>query len=216
MRSRVAVWKGVLAAIALLGSIGRAEAQVPVCAAPSPSEPYYTACAPMGRLGAARFLFDLTVDHVFKPESSQIRRRAGDVLRSLVPDDVLEKNVGFLAYLDALAPVVLAKIDTATGSVQLAVEEKNRRFEGNVELGDAPYPLTLQLPARVSGGYWRTAGVLQIAFWEGQRATVGLGAPGPTHIDAEVECLVVSTDGVRVVTTGATPDVLVRFEDCAP
>jgi hypothetical protein len=210
----MAGWGGVLVGIAMLGSAGPVHAQVPVCAAPSSSDPYYTACAPMGRLVAARALFDVTVDSVFKPASAQIRRRAGDMLRSLVAEDVLEKNKGFLGYLDALGPLTLAKIDTATGTLQLEVEEKDRRFEGSVELGDAPYPVTIRLPARLSGGYWRTPGVFQIAFWEGQRATVGLGAPGASHVDAEVECLVVSTDGVRVVTAGATPDVLVRFEGC--
>jgi hypothetical protein len=211
----MAVWGGVLVGIAMLGSAPTADAQVPVCPAPSPSEPYYTACAPTGRLVAARALFDLTVDAVFKPESAQIRRRAGDVLRSLVADDVLDKNKAFLAYLDGLGPITLAKIDTATGTIQLAVEQKDRRFDGTVELGAAPYPLTIQLPARLSGGYWRTPGVLQIAFWEGQRATIGLGPAGAGHVDAEVECLVVSTDGIRVVTAGATPDVLVRYE-CEP
>jgi len=198
----------------MLGHAAPVAAQVPICAPPSPSEPYYTACAPGGRIAAARMLFDLTVDHIFKPDSGQLLRRPVDVLRAIVSDETLEKNAGLRAYLDGLAPLTLTKIDTATGLAELTVADDARRFSGPLAVGETPVSLTIQLPPKISGGYWRTPGVLQMAFWEGQRAKVGLTMPDGRSIDAEIECLAVSTDGLRIVTAGATPDVIVRFEDC--
>lgn len=212
---RVAVWWGVVAVSTMLGHARVASAQLPVCPQPSPEEAYYTACAPGGRLLAARVLFDLAIDHVLKADSEPVKRRAGDLFRSMVSDATLEKNSELRAYLDRLDPLKLTKLDTATGLLQLAVPEEARRFTGTLDLGAEPFQLSWQLPARLAGGYWRTPGVLQIAFWEGQRATFRVTAPSGIEIEAEVDCLVISTDGIHVVTADAsTPDILVRFDEC--
>ncbi len=212
---RASVWWGTAAILAMLGHAGVASAQSPVCPQPSPEEAYYTACAPGGRLVVARMLFDLAIDHVLKSDFEPVKRRAGDVIRSLLTEETLKKNSELRAYLDRLDPLKLTKLDTTTGMLQLAVPEESRRFTGALDLGTEAYRLSWQLPARLGGGYWRSPDVLQIAFWEGQRATFSLTAPSGVEIEAEVECLVISTDGIRVVTADASvPDILVRFEEC--
>ena len=37
---------------------------------------------------------------------------------------------------------------------------------------------------------------------------------GDMDRDADVECLVISTDGIRVLTGGTTADILIRFDEC--
>jgi hypothetical protein len=200
---------------ATLARVGDARAQLPVCPQPVPAQPYYTACAPGGRLVVARLLFDLAIDHLMKADSDPLRRRAGDLLRAVVSDETIEKNEALRAYLDGLNVLTLTKLDTVTGMLQLNVADESRRFSEAINLGGDPYRLTLQLPARLSGGYWRTPDVLQIAFWEGQRARVGIAIAGGGQLEAEVDCIVISTDGIRVVTGGAdTPDILVLFDAC--
>lgn len=214
MRRRVAVW-GLVVLGAMLGHAGPAHAQLPVCPQPLPEEAYYTACAPGGRILVAQLLLDLAIDHVMKPDLPPVRRRAGDLLRAVTSDEWMEKNGALRAYLDQLEPIKLTKLDTTTGTLLLVGADEARRFSGAIAVGDLPYDLTLQLPERLSGGYWRTPDVLQIAFWEGQRATLGITIPGGGQVEAAVECLVLSTDGIRMVTSGAaTPDLLVRFDEC--
>ena len=215
MSRRVGVSWGLLAIAAVLARTDAAHAQLPVCPQPAPDQPYYTACVPGGRLLAARVLLDLAVDHDFKADRDPVRRRAADVFRSLVTDEAFESNGDLRRYLDELEPIILTKLDTATGMLQLNVTDDARTFTGDVKVGDDARNVRLQLPARLSGGYWRTPDVFQVAFWEGQRATIGLLLPAGGEITAEIECLVVSTDGIRAVTTGETPDLLVRFDDCA-
>jgi hypothetical protein len=97
---------------------------------------------------------------------------------------------------------------------ELVTPEEQRSFASSHEAGSKKYELAVRLPAKLAGGYWRTPGALQIAFWEKQRASFSLSAPGTERVEAEVECVAVSADGIRMVTTGTTPDVLVRFEEC--
>ncbi len=215
MSRRVGVSWGLLVIAAVLAPADAAHAQLPVCPQPPPDQTYYTACVPGGRLLAARVLLDLAVDHDFKADSDPVLRRAGDVFRSLVAKDDVESNGDLRRYLDQLEPIKLTKLDTATGMLQLNVPDDARTFAGDVKVGDDAHTVRLQLPARLSGGYWRTPDVFQIAFWEGQRATIALRIPSGPEITAEIECLVVSSDGIRAVTTGDTPDLLVRFDDCA-
>ena len=216
MRRRGAVWGWVGATAAIAAHAGVAHAQLPVCPQPSPEAAYYTACAPLGRILVARLLYDLAIDHLLKSDLDPVRRRLGDLLRAFVNGEVLEKNDALRRYLDRLEPLRLVKLDTTTGTLQLDVAEEERRFTGTFAFAEGTSPdISWELPARLAGGYWRTPAVLQVAFWEGQRATFRVAAPNGDALAAEVECLVVSTDGVRIVTGGtSTPDVLVRFEGC--
>jgi hypothetical protein len=214
MRRGVVVWGWIALASTGIGLVTTAHAQMPVCAPPAPHEPYYTACAPAGRFAVTRLLYDLAIDHLLKPSTDGVTRRAGDLLRSMLSIESLEKNAALRDYFDQLDLLKLTKLDTVTGTFEWKFPEEDRRFRGGVDAGLGPVTVGWDVPARLVGGYWRTPGVLQIAFWRGDRATIRIGAPSG-EVVAEVECLVVSTDGIRAVTSGAdTPDLLVRFDEC--
>jgi hypothetical protein len=214
MQRRVAVW-GAALAVATFAQAGVARAQLPVCPQPSPDQTYYTACSPSGRYIATRLLFDLAIDHVMKADTDLVGRRVGDLLRASMSKETLEKNDTLRSYVDGLDVLKLSRIDIATGTLLLDVAAESRRFAGTIDVGTSPVKVAWDLPERLAGGYWRTPSVLQIAFWEGKRARIDLGLPGG-ELKAEIECLAISIDGIRIVTSGSdTPDILVRFEECA-
>lgn len=214
MRRRVVVWGGVGLLAATLTQPPAVRAQLPVCPQPSPSTSYHAVCAAGGRLLAARLLSDLSIDHLFKADSDPVRRRFGDLLRSAVSKDTLEANGALADALDRFEPITLTKLDTTTGTLQLLVDEEDRRFSGAVEGKASRATVSWELPARLAGGYWRTPATVQVAFWEGQRPRLAVETAA-ARLSAEIECVAVSTDGVRIVTSGAdTPDVLVQFDAC--
>ena len=213
MRSRLAACVAMISAT--VGATSLAYAQAPVCPQPVPADPYYSACVAGGRIPAARLLFDLAIDHVMKGDYDPVYRRPSDVFRILAVKEVREKNEPLIDFLDRLGLIMLTKLDTTTGTVRLDVDGDARRFDGTIDVRASPTPFTLQLPERLAGGYWRTPTVLQVAFWEGQRATLGIVVPGGVRVETEIECLVMSTDGIRVVTGGSgIPDLAVRFDEC--
>ena len=190
-----------------------AAAQQPICAEPSPDKTYYTACTPGGRIIATRLLWDLTVDHVLKPEP--FSRHAINLFEFMVRKTTRESNGDLEEYLRHLEPAKFTRLETATGLVKMSVPETARTFASTVQLGDDRYDVSWRLPTTIAGGYWRTPGVLQIAFWEGSRATVSIKAPNGVAIDADVACLVLSPDGLRILTASkSAPDVLVQFASC--
>lgn len=205
----------MLAAALVSSHSSSALGQSPVCAPPSPADQYYTACVSGGRFLAARLLFELAVDHQMKSDTDPVLRRADDLLRTAVSKEVRERNGALLEYLGKLAPLTFSKLDTTTGNFELVVTEDLRRFDGPVDVDTDRTEIAWQLPARLVGGYWRTPAALQIAFWEGRRAHVAIPILGGTDLEADIECIAVSTDGIRIVTHGSdTPDLLVRFDEC--
>ncbi len=208
------VWGGAAIALATLAQAGVAHAQLPVCPQPSPDQAYYTACSPAGRYIATRLLFDLAIDHVMKADTDLVGRRIGDLLRASMSSETLDKNDALRSYVDRLDVLKLSRIDIATGTLLLNVAAESRRFAGTIDVGTSPVTVSWELPERLAGGYWRTPSVLQVAFWEGQRARFDIGLPSG-ELKAEVECLAISIDGIRIVTSGGdTPDILVRFDEC--
>jgi|GEM_PF-1999193 len=199
----------------MVGWPGAASAQLPVCAPPEPQAPYYAACLPTGRFLVASFLTSFAIDQLLRADTTPFVRRPREVLESVSTEDLLKKNAALVDYLGKLKPLEFSRLDTSTGLAAMNTAEETRSFETVIEVGDVPYKVSLKLPARIEGGYWRTPGVLQLAFWENHRATLAIEAPNGIEIDAQVECLVVSTDGIRVLTAGpSVPDLLVRFGEC--
>lgn len=206
-RCLVAVWLALM-----WPTVGAA--QQPVCAPPAPDKPYYTACLPEGRIGALRFLSEVTVDHVLK--SDVFQHRAIDVFRAAATRQMQDKNPVLEDYFGRLQPAKLTRIDTCTGTLEMSVDEDERTFASTIEIDDERYDVSWHLPARIAGGYWRTPGVFQIAFWAGNRMNAVIKAPNGTEIAAEIGCVVVSGDGVRIVTVDdAVPDVIVAFAGCS-
>ncbi|MFN2375934.1 MAG: hypothetical protein ABR538_05310 [Candidatus Binatia bacterium] len=201
-----------LAAVLLLADV--ASAQLPVCPQPEPGRPVYSMCAPGGRFVVVPLLTNLAVDQLFRVGTGPIRREPQAVFTAAVSEETRERNSPLVDYLGRLGALELTPIDTAGGTLRMDVAEDDRSFTTGLETGGGQVRLELELPERIEGGYWRTPGVLQMAFWKGARAKFRTTASG-TEVAAEIECVVVSTDGIRLVTTGVeAPDILVGYDPC--
>jgi len=210
--------KGASRAAAILSIVGWAGvsvAQLPVCAQPEPDQPAYTACLPGGRFVVVPLLTNLAIDQLMKADGTPIKRDGHELFQSMASEESREKNAALGEYLDRLEPLKLTRIDTSTGTLRLDVADEERSFSTTVVVGDAEHRLGLELPARLEGGYWRTPGVLQMAFWKGQRVSLTSKTTSGSEFSAEIECVSVSADGIRIVTSGpSVPDILVGFDPC--
>jgi hypothetical protein len=196
--------------LAILGHTRRASAQMPVCGHPDPAVPVYGACIPRGRFAVVPFLTSLSVDQLLKGDGGAVTRSPHVVFETVASEELAEANPSLHDYLRRLDAIQFNRLDTATGTVRLDVDESERRFSGDVTIADVRHELTVDLPSRVEAGYWRTPGVLQLAFWKDQRPSFRVSS-----MSAEIECLVIAGDGIRIVTSGNdAPDVLVRFDGC--
>lgn len=212
---RMARWCASLPVCAIIGSASIAAAQLPVCPQPEADAPYYSACLPSGRFLVASVLTSFAIDQLLRADTAPFVRRPREILESVSTEALLEKNAALVDYLGRLEPLKFSRLDTSTGLVALGANDEVRSFDAVIDVDTVPYSVSVQLPERVEGGYWRTPGVLQVAFWEGHRATLALTTPGGIDMQAQIDCLVVSTDGIRVLTAGSsTPDLLVRFGEC--
>jgi hypothetical protein len=208
-------WWKALPIVAVIVTASRTEAQLPVCPQPEPDRPVYELCAPGARFVIAPILANLAIDVTIRGEGGPILREPRALFRSIASRTTQEKNPALDEFLDHLPPVKLTKLDTATGTLRLDVGEDERTFHSTIVVGESSTELSLSLPERIEGGYWRTPGVLQMAFWKGQRVGLHVDVGGVGQLDAEIECTVISGDGIRLVTSGDdVPDVLVRFDGC--
>lgn len=207
--------KTAIAALALVGTSGVAVAQMPVCPDPDPKAPVWSICAPAGRYVTIAFLSNLAIDQLLRGDSGALEREPRKVFESVVDGDTFEQQETLANWLGTLKPLRLTRLDTATGTFVLDTEEDRRKFASPLEVAGLPHDVSVGLPARLEGGYWRTPGVLQMAFWKEHRARVSVKSPAAGTFEAEIECAVVSADGVRLVTAGEeTADVLLGFGPC--
>jgi hypothetical protein len=150
-----------------------------------------------------------------KSDTDPVLRRPSDLLRMVASKDARDRNGALTTYVDKFESFAFTKLDTTTGNLALPVSDDLRYFEGTIDLGSDQIAVSWQLPNRVAGGYWRTPDVLQIAFWESHRPRLWIPIPNSGRTELIVECIVISTDSIRIVTGGSeTPDVLVRFDGC--
>jgi hypothetical protein len=212
---RLIRWWNAAAMVAVVVWSEAAAAQLPVCPQPEPDQPVYTACVPGGRFLVVPFLSSFAIDHLIRAEGGPITRDPRALFLSMATADVQAKNPDLGEYVARLAPIQFRRFDTSTGSIAVDIGEHERSFATAIEVKGLRYGFELGLPARIEGGYWRTPAVLEMAFWQGQRATFKVTGPDETKYTGEIECFVVSADGLRLVTPGpATPDLLVRFDPC--
>jgi hypothetical protein len=201
--------------VSVAGWIGDARAQLPVCPQPEADKPVYTACLPGGRFLVVPLLANLTIDQLLKADGGPIKLNAHSLFASMASKETVQKNSELTRYLERLDPLLLTRIDTSTGTLKLDLSEEQRSFSGTVTIGESELHAGLQLPARIEGGYWRTPGVVQVAFWKGQRASITTRTVSGAEIKAEIECLVVSADGIRLIPVdSSTPSILVEFGPC--
>ena len=174
----------------------------------------YTGCLAGGRYLIAPFLSDLTVDLLLRSEGTVVSREPRSLFASMATADTIKSNKALTDYLAGLPALRLNRLDTASGSLRMDLAQEQRSFSSQFEAGENSWQLRIELPERIEGGYWRTPGVLQMAFWKGRRASFVVPGPDGSEISAELECLVVSTDGIRLVTAGSTPDILIGYDQC--
>jgi len=190
-------------------------AQRPVCPQPSPADVYYTVCLEGGQLMTAKMLADFSIDHLFKAPSSPFTRYPLQVLRMFDVAKVIRDDDAIVKYLEHLEPVTFTRLDTATGVLQATVPSEARVLASAIEVSGDRYRLRWRLPPRLAGGYWRTPAVLQMVFWEGSRVALRVRSTRGLSFDAEIACVVVSTDGIRAVTADPrVPNLLVVFDQC--
>lgn len=176
----------------------------------------FTACLPGGRFLIAPMLSSLAVDVLLRGEPGPIKREPRAVFKSMASKDVVEANASLADWLGRLPALELSRLDVSTGTLKMHIDEENRKFEATIEARGIPYTVGIELPSRLEGGYWRTPGVLQMAFWKDQRAVFkATGQLVGDVVGGEVECVVIASDGVRLVTTGSdVPDILLRTDAC--
>lgn len=205
----------VLAFLVLAGWSGVATAQMPVCPQPDPVAPVWSVCSPTGRYLAISFLSNLTIDQLLRADGKPIERRPRDVFESVVDGDTLAAQSVLVDWLGGLGSLKFSRMDTATGTLAMDTPQERRNFSSTLPVGGLGYDVTIDVPERIEGGYWRTPGVLQMAFWKDRRAKVGVKTPFAGTFEGEIDCAVVSADGIRLMTAGeGTPDVLVGFGPC--
>lgn len=205
----------MLVCLVLAGWSGAASAQMPVCPQPDPAAPVWSACSPTGRFLAISFLSNLTIDQLLRYDGRPIERRPRDLFESVVDGDTLASHAALADWLGELGALRLTRLDTATGTLDMETAEDHRVFSSTLTVGGLGYEARFEMPAKVEGGYWRTPGVLQMVFWKDRRAKFRVETPAAGTVEGEIECAVVSADGIRLVTAGeGTPDVLVGFGPC--
>lgn len=203
-----------LAATAFLLGATAARAQRPVCAPLGPAEAVQPVCAPFSLFPAVRFVADFTVDHLFKPAPPAVQRTVLETGQLFAAKQIGD-NPALQSFLAALAPVRFLQLDRTTGTVLADFHSSPREFEGPVAGVEDEATLTLRMPGKLQGGYWRAPDVLQIAFWEHARVALHIAYSGRRVFDAEVECVALSPDGLLVrFTPSQLAPVLVRFREC--
>lgn len=208
-----------LAIVAALGvpfSLGEAGAESPVCAPPSPQAEYRIACLPGGRFWIGRLLAEFTLDHQFRVSTQPISR---DLEKLAPPTNDEEVAASLDAWFDSRwGDVTFAPLDRSSGTFVGQQQEDAPVDAWETPIGSDGGSLRLSAPARIEGAYWRTPGVVELAFWKDAQPRLHWSSTSsPAALDDEIACLSVSLDSVRIETADAgTPDLLVLFADCPP
>lgn len=203
-----------LLASALVFHASTACAQRQVCAPPATGENVVGVCQPFALFPVVRFLADFSVDHHFKPAPPPFERSLLQLLQPFAAKELLD-NDALRVFLAALAPLRFVQLDRSTGTVFADFAETARSFEGSLERSDGPVSVSLELPASLQGGYWRGPDLLQLAFWEKHRLRFRLGAAAGRSVEAEVECVSLSPDGLLLrFAPATTPPLLLFLREC--
>jgi hypothetical protein len=208
MRSERIRLATAISALAVLQLASSATAEVQVCKQPSWNTPYRVACSQDGPLPALRFLADLAIDHSFKATWHALSIRPEELV-ALATARSMNEDESLTAYLRRLRPITFERLDQSSGVFQSKIGERDRQYSSVFESSPESVEIQIDLPERLSGGYWRTPSVLQLAFWADHRIKFRAGS-----VAGEIECIEISPEGIRAVTVGENePDLMLRF-DC--
>ena len=194
--------------------VGPAYAQSPVCPLPEKEELYYTGCRPRAAMSIIGFLSDFAVDHRFKFQHKMIHRETEDFVRLFARQELFTDE-SLMEFVRELPRIMFTSLDAITGTFVIRVPEESRWIEPEDPV-DRRYSVAVRLPEKIiEGGYWRGAGVLQMAFWKDHRPEFLVKSEiGPT-LGGKLACLVLSREGLRLDIVGEnTPSFMVFSEGC--
>lgn len=185
-----------------------------MCPQPALNAVYRSACRPDLLFAATRFISDFTVDHLFKPAPPRFQRTAGELLAPFVGATVAA-NEELQNYAQSLAALSFTQLDTATGVFYADIENEDRQFVSDLPGSDEIESVRIELPERLEGGYWRTPGALELAFWKGKRIGFVVDPANGDSIQGEIECFSLSADALRIELSGEqTPGIIVHLSEC--
>jgi hypothetical protein len=191
-----------------------ADAQEPVCPPDSGDKMYRTTCRPDLRFGVVRFLSDFTVDHLFKPSPPRIRRTPAELLAPFVGDTVAA-NEDLRDHVGSIDDFRFTQLDTATGVFYADIDEDTRTFSSVLSSVEELSSFRIELPERLEGGYWRTPGALQLAFWKGKRVGFFARTAQEESLQGSIACVAISADRLRIeLADESMPGIIVEMSEC--
>jgi hypothetical protein len=188
-------------------------AQQPVCRPVAAGEAVRVAYSAASLEPVARLLADFAIDHLLKPSPPDFERTMPQVARPFVAQQLID-NPALAGFLRGLSPLHFTQLDRTTGTVIADLRKDTREYRAPLDGVPGSPTLSLRLPERLEGGYWRGPDVLQVAFWERKRAQGRLEWTGGPAVEGELECLSLTSSGLLVRFAAAgTPALLVKFEE---
>jgi len=191
-------------------------AQHPICAPPSPSQTYLAICKPglSSIQASAFFLTRFSVDHLFKPPQKTFSYTLVEFAAPFVGRQLAEDEDLYDAVRN-LPAIKFARLDNSTGTLVAIFEESLRSLNGRFDDDDQQSRLSLELPARLEGGYWRAPDVLQMAFWTNHRPSIRFEFENRTVIESEISCISMSADSLKIdLVEDDQPGILVSLGSC--
>lgn len=192
------------------------QAQHPICAPPSPSQTYLAICMPglSSIQGSALILAQFSVDHLFKPPRISFSYTLAQFAAPFVGRQLVEDEDLYDAVRD-LPAIKFARLDNSTGTLVAIFEESLRSLTGHFNDDDQQSRLSLELPARLEGGYWRAPDVLQMAFWTNHRPSIRFELENRTVIESEISCISMSAGSLKIdLVEDDQPGILVSLGSC--
>lgn len=202
-----------LAALAFAIPASPSFAQQPVCRPVAAGEAVRVAYRAASLEPVGRMLADFAIDHLFKPSPPDFERTMPQVARPFVAQEMID-NPALATFLRGLSPLRFTQLDRTTGTVIGDFRKDSREYRAPMDGIEGSPTLTLRMPERLEGGYWRGPDVLQVAFWERKRAQARLEWSGGPVVDGELDCVSLTSTGLLLRFAAAgTPALLVKFEE---
>lgn len=129
---------------------------------------------------------------------------------------LVEKNLSLIASLDVLR-LDFSQLDRTTGTVDgdyRRLGEAQRSVSATWEDFAKSWAVSLDVPERVEAGYWRGAGMLQLAFWKGKEPSLRFSTEDDEELGGELECISLSQEGLHLRFRGAVTPIFVRVTSC--
>jgi hypothetical protein len=193
---------------------GYAWAQHPLCPQPAALDTYYVSCRPNTHLVVARFLYNLSIQHLLK-DGDEFPVSLKAFLAMFGVDAMFRSDASaWDALMSASDDLVFRPIDNDVGEFLGGVPTGPQTLTATDETTGVRIEVTV--PTRLRGLYWRTPANLDLRFYKGDVVRVRmLGGDNDVQYDAALQCISITDTGTRVVTSDpAHRYLLVGFDRC--